>query len=171
MASLEARAGCRATCAICMSGIAPGTRFLIIGTEIAHRDCAATGEPTQTAKQKCKLADLAAELAGVSRKLLQARSDADAAGRSSANHWQQHLESQRLLRIARDSVLQSQREARDLQAAYAAVVSERDQLRRAIDEVTGVSAAPAAAVAVEAKATPDEDDSRIRFSLLELDPL
>lgn len=151
------------TCAACLQPLRGRSNFLIVGTEVVHKECAKLGRVTELQRTKADAAGLRGDLARARR-----------AAQECTNHIQRLLLALAQVKGERDTARESLRIS---DRASEAMVEELSLLRlaqavgqRRTPEMVAAPADPATPAAPTPDSTPDvRDDTEIRFSLLELD--
>jgi hypothetical protein len=150
------------TCAACLQPLNGRGNFVIVGTEVVHKECARQGRETRGAR-------LLRELAASELREQHASRAADSALRVGDGAVARIQSMEATLRRTSSSLAIALGERDQAQQALATARAELDALRR-VPALT-----PASTPAPEISVTPDaetvRDDTEVRFSLLELDPL
>ncbi len=146
-----------ATCAVCERPIARHAKFLLVETEVVHRDCLGRGE-TRMARRAAEWEQAQRDNAELRRELREARTQL-ATARAEAETDRQAMLSIRSM---------ARSDARNMQARHDAELATLRLELAAVQSTqhTSVQSGPAAI-----PESPPVDDAAVRFSLLDLDPL
>lgn len=146
-----------ATCAVCERPIARHAKFLLVETEVVHRECLGRGE-TRMARRAAEWEQTQRESASLRRELRDARKLLETA--------RVEAEANRQAMVSVRSMARS--DARNMQARHdAEIAALRLELAAAQStQHTSVQSGPSAI-----PGSPPVDDAAVRFSLLDLDPL
>jgi len=144
-----------ARCAICLQPIVARNQVVVAETEVLHKACAASGAPTIRAKLEQSLAETRAEIE---------RSRGEAQRSRVAAHEARAAEASAQARIRRLTD-EAERHAAARTAAQARARQLATELEAALAEVRRLTTSPPESV----DGVEDQDASRVRFALLDLD--
>jgi hypothetical protein len=164
-----------AQCAACMGGIAKGDKFVLAGTEVFHRGCIANVRESLAMRQQARIAELERLIAQLKPDAFDAarlRTAIDDANRDARNVRGERDSIEKELRIARQVIAIDKREVERVREENERLRTEMERLRTERDEAAALLRTQRETEnkrSETAKTSEVQDDTRIRFGLLELD--